>query len=77
MRGRILEAVKDIQLRLKVRGVRCWRDVDDMPSGTIQRVKYVRAIEHDADAIALFLTPSFLQSTFIWRVEVPAALRRH
>ena len=28
------EAVKDMQLRLKVRGVRCWRDVDDMPVGS-------------------------------------------
>ena len=70
------EAVKDIQLRLKVRGVRCWRDVDDMPVGSHTESEIVRAIEHDADAIALFLTPSFLQSDFIWRVEVPAALRR-
>jgi hypothetical protein len=70
------ETVKDLQLRLKVRGVRCWRDVDDMPVGSHTESEIERAIKHDADAIALFLTPSFLQSDFIWRVEVPAALRR-
>lgn len=70
------DAVKDIQLRLKVRGIQCWRDVDDMLVGVHTETEIVRAIEHDADAVALFLTPSFLQSDFIWRVEVPAALRR-
>ena len=71
------EAVKDLQLRLKVRGVRCWRDVDDMPVGSHTESEIKQAIERDSDAIALFLTPSFLKSEFIWRVEVPAALRRH
>jgi SMODS-associated and fused to various effectors sensor domain/TIR domain len=71
------EAVKDLQLRLKVRGVRCWRDVDDMPVGSHTESEITQAIEHDSDAIALFLTPNFLKSEFIWRVEAPAALRRH
>lgn len=71
-----IDAVKDIQLRLKVRGIRCWRDVDDLPVGSHTESEIKHAIELDADAIALFLTPSFLQSDFIWRVEVPAALRR-
>ena len=71
------EVVKDLQLRLHVRGVRCWRDVDNMPIGSQFGPEIVQAIEHEADAFVLFLTPSSLQSDYIWRVEVPAALRRH
>ena len=71
------EEVRDLQLRLNVRGVRCWRDVDDMLTGSQFENEIIHAIEHDADAIALFLTPNCLKSDFIWRVEVRAALRRH
>ena len=71
------ELVRDLQLRINVRGIASWRDVDDLPTGSLVEGEIIRAIEHDADAIALFLTPSCLQSDFIWRVEVPAALRRH
>ena len=71
------EEVRDLQLRLNLRGVRCWRDVDDMPVGTLFKNEIVQAIEHEADAIAFFITPSFLKSDFIWRFEVPAALSRH
>ncbi|GCE14561.1 SAVED domain-containing protein [Tengunoibacter tsumagoiensis] len=67
--------VRDMQLRLKVRGMRCWHDVDDMQLGSQTEQAIVHAIE-EADAFALFLTPACLQSDFIWRVEVPAALRR-
>ena len=69
--------VRDLQLRLNLRGVCCWRDVDDMLPETRFKHEIVQAIEHDTDAIALFITPSFLKSDFIWRFEVPAALRRH
>ena len=71
------EDIKDLQLRLNVRGVRCWRDADDLSLGGGFEHEIVQAIEHEVDAIALFLTPDSLQSDFIWRVEIPAALGRH
>ena len=69
--------VKDLQLRLNVRGIRSWRDVDDLLSGSPFEDDIVHAIEYEIDAIALYITPNFLKSRFIWKVEVPAALRRH
>src|SRR5579884_267624 len=69
--------VRDLQLRLNVRGVRCWRDADDLMAGSLFEGEIVHAIEHEVDAVALFLTPNCLQSDFIWQIEVPAALRRH
>ena len=71
------EFVKDLQLRLNVRGIRSWRDVDDLLSGSPFEDDIVHAIEYEIDAIALYITPNFLKSRFIWKVEVPAALRRH
>jgi SMODS-associated and fused to various effectors sensor domain/TIR domain len=47
------EQVRDLQLRLNVRGVRCWRDVDNMLTGSQFEHEIVQAIEHEADAIAL------------------------
>jgi SMODS-associated and fused to various effectors sensor domain/TIR domain len=70
------EIVRDLQLRLNVRGVRSWQDVDDLLTGSLVEREIVHAIEYDADAVALFLTPDCLKSDFIWRVEVPAALHR-
>jgi hypothetical protein len=69
--------VRDLQLRLNVRGIRSWRDVDDLPSGSLIEGEIVQAIEREVDAIALYITPDCLKSHFIWKIEVPAALRRH
>lgn len=71
------EEVRDLQHRLNVRGVRCWRDIDDMLTGSQFEKEIVHAIEEEADAIAFLLTPASLNSEFIWKVEVPAALRRY
>jgi hypothetical protein len=71
------EFVKDLQLRLNVRGVRSWRDVDDLMSGSPFEDEIVQAIEHEVDAVTLYITPNFLKSRFIWKVEISAALRRH
>ncbi len=71
------EFVKDLQIRLNVRGVRSWRDVDDLMPGSPFEAEIVQAIEHEVDAVALYITPNFLKSRFIWKVEIPAALRRH
>lgn len=72
-----VEFVRDLQLRLNVRGVRCWRDANDLMAGSLFENEIVHAIEYDVDAIALYVTPDCLQSDFIWQVEVPVALRRH
>ncbi len=69
--------VRELQLRLKARGMRCWRDVDDLLPGGLFESQIVQAIEHEADAMALFITPNSLKSNFIWKTEIPAALRRH
>lgn len=71
------EVVRELQLRLKARGIFCWRDVDNLPVGKMFEDEIVREIEKDADAITLLLTPDFLASDFIWEVEIPSALRRH
>jgi hypothetical protein len=70
-------SVRELQLRLKARGVRSWRDVDDLLAGGLFESQIVQAIEHEADAMALLITPNSLKSNFIWKVEIPAALRRH
>jgi hypothetical protein len=70
------EFVKDLQLRLNARGIRSWRDVDDLLVGSPFEDEIVHAIEHDVDAVAIYITPHCLKSNFIWKVEVPAALQR-
>ncbi len=70
------EAIKGLQLLLNLRGVRAWRDVTDLLAGAATRQEIARAIEREADALALYITPAYLASEFIWEVEVPAALRR-
>jgi hypothetical protein len=69
--------VKDLQLRLNVRGIRSWRDVDDLLVGSPVEGEIVHAIENDVDAVAIYITPDCLKSNFIWKTEVPAALDRH
>lgn len=71
------EAVKKLQLQLKLRGVRAWRDVTDLPAGVLTQDKIEHVIEHEVDAMALYVTPASLKSHYIWTVEVPAAMKRH
>jgi hypothetical protein len=68
--------VKYLQLQLKVRGVRAWRDVSDLPLGGSNEGEITQAIEQEADAFVLYVTPQSLASDFIWDVEIPAALGR-
>jgi hypothetical protein len=70
------DAVKDLQLRLKARGVRSWRDEDDILPGSLFEWEIVHAIEQEVDAMALYVTAESLKSDFIWKKEIPAALRR-
>ncbi len=70
-------SVRELQLRLNVRGMRCWRDVDDLLPGGLFESQIVQAIEDEVDAMAVYLTPHSLKSNFIWKKEIPAALQRH
>src|SRR5438067_13924151 len=70
------EEVKYLQLQLKVRGVRTWRDVTDLPLGGATEPEIVHAIENVADAFVLYVTPHSLASDFVWDIEIPAALKR-
>lgn len=70
------EEVKALQLHLKVRGVRTWRDDTNLTSGSVLKEEIIHAIEQEADAFVIYVTPQCLNSRFIWDVEVPAALKR-
>jgi len=70
------EAVQKLQLHLKLRGVRAWRDATDLPPGVTTRDEIEHVIEHEVDAMALYVTPTSLDSRYIWTVEVPAAMKR-
>jgi len=70
------EEVELLQMQLKVRGVRAWRDVTDLPLGGATEEEIVHAIENVADAMIIYITPHSLRSDFVWEKEIPAALRR-
>src|SRR5437763_4383978 len=70
------EQVKYLQQQLKVRGVRAWRDVTDLPLGGSTEDEIVHAIEEESDAFAIYITQDCLRSDFIWNVEVPKAIER-
>lgn len=71
-----VEEARYLQLQLKVRGVRAWRDVTDLPLGGSNRGEITHTIEQESDAFVIYLTPQSVDSDFIWSVEIPAALRR-
>lgn len=70
------EEVKFLQLQLRIRGVRAWRDVTDLPLGGATEVEIADAIENIADAIVIYFTPQSLNSHFVWEKEIPVALHR-
>jgi SMODS-associated and fused to various effectors sensor domain/TIR domain len=70
------EEVKFLHLQLKVRGVRAWRDVTDLPLGGATEDEIVHAIATEADALVIYVTPHSLQSRFVWGTEIKAALER-
>ena len=70
------EIVIDLQMRLNMRGVFCLRDKNFLLSGSDFEREIEHAIQHEADAIVLYLTPHCLTSDFIWKVEIASALRR-
>src|SRR5258708_29873925 len=69
------EEVGMLQEQLYARGVRAQRDITDMLIGTYSKDEITRIIEQGCDAFLLYITPDCLESEFIWRIEVPAALK--
>jgi hypothetical protein len=69
--------VKALQRELRLRGVRGWRDVTNLRAGVPAPETIIAAIRSGSDAFVAYVTPEFLTSDFIWRVEIPAAVARH
>jgi len=66
--------ITQFEMHLKTRGLRVWRDLPDLIRGEHNEAAVLAGIEQ-SDALLLWLTPECLQSKFIWRVEVPAAIQ--
>ncbi len=71
-----VEKVRYLQRLLHLRGIRAWRDVTDLALGRYTRDEIVQAIAQESDIFVLYITPHCLNSSFIWDIEVPAALER-
>lgn len=69
--------VEALQRELHLRGVRGWRDVTHLRAGAATPETITAAIHGESDAFVAYVTPEFLASDFIWRVEIPAAIDRH
>lgn len=64
-----------LERALRLRGVRTWRDVNDVPLGGATEEEIVRAIATETDAFVLYASPRLYEadSTFIWQKELPVA----
>ena len=69
------DEVSRLQSQLHVRGVQAWRDVTHLPVGSVTKDEINRTLTEECDGFLLYVTPECLDSDFIWRVEVPAALQ--
>lgn len=69
--------VKALQRELRLRGLRAWRDVTNLRAGVPTPETITAAISEGSDAFVAYVTPEFLTSDFIWRIEIPAAVARH
>lgn len=61
---------------LRFRGVRVWRDLDDLTRGQPTETEIRQAIQNSCGGATCYITPGFLESPFIQRVEVPELLKR-
>lgn len=69
-----LEA-SELERAFALRGVRFWRDVNDLPLGGMTLPEIEHGIRN-SDAFVLYVTARIFSSRVIWETEVPAALRR-
>jgi len=71
------DEVTGLAQQLKARGLRLWRDVDNLPVGQITEAAVCHAIEVESTGFICYLTPdSMLDSDFIESVELPVAVQR-
>ena len=66
----------ELERQFGLRGLRLWRDVNDLPLGgsTIAEIK--RGVRVGSDAFVLYVTPRIYASAVVWDTEVPTALSR-
>lgn len=62
---------------LKSKGIRPWQDIKDLPLGHQSEEKIRQAIYNDCDASLFYFTPRSLDSDYIFRIELPIALKRY
>lgn len=69
------EQADALALELQLRGVRIWRDTEQIFLGRLSRATIKEAID-TVTALLIYLTPASLRSEFIPTVEIKAALQR-
>lgn len=72
------DEVRSFEAALRTRGIRTWRDVNDLHLGGATEEEVLRGIATQSDAFTLYATRHLYDndSTFIWDKELPAADRR-
>lgn len=61
---------------LKARGLRLWRDLSDLAPGRPTEEQIRMALAEECESFLVYLTPESLQSEYVMRVELQAALDR-
>ena len=69
--------VTELQRALQLRGVKPWRDRNDLRYGSDFEGQIRRAIRDEVSAFVAFLTPGSLLRPVIWDIEVSEALARN
>lgn len=61
---------------MKARGLRPWRDLDDLAYGTLMEPEIRDALEKECQGCLLYITPESLASDFVTQVEMKQALEQ-
>jgi hypothetical protein len=70
------DEVSTFAAQLRARGIRIWRDVDDLPAGRLTENEIRRAISAECWGLTVYLTPESMTADFVMSVELPAAINR-
>lgn len=70
------QAVELLADQLRIRGIRVWRDIDNLDLGRMTQREIQEALRH-VDAAILYLTRESLKSEYILSVELPEVIARH
>ncbi len=69
-----LDEVITLAGELKARGLRLWQDVSDLAPGRPTEEQIRAALAEECESFLVYLTPESLQSEYVMRVELQAAL---